>query len=98
MTPAPFEEYKHLLYKEGLINKILKFSCYNTLCHLFITKCNITNQLLPSDEYITGLLNNGFEVFIIDSINIKEGNIKYVLDHYTNYIYIGDGIHHATYY
>jgi len=98
MTPAPFEEYKHLLYKEGLINKSRKCAGYNTLCHLFITKGNITNQLWPSDEYITGLLNNGLEVFISDSIGRGEGSLKYVLQTHPNYIYIGEGIHHAIYY
>mgnify|MGYP001312246198 CR=1 FL=1 len=98
MTPAPFEEYKHLLYKEGLINKSRKCAGYNTLCHLFITKGNIADQLWPDGTYRIGLLNNGLEVFIGDAINIKEGNIKYVLENYRNYIYIGDGIHHACYY
>lgn len=98
MTPAPFEEYKHLLYKEGLINKSRKgFGDYNQV-HLFITKGNITDQLWPDGTYRIGLLNNGLEVFIGDSINIKEGDVKLVLQIHPNYIYIGEGIHHAYYY
>lgn len=95
--PSSFEEYKHLLYEEGKLDKKFKnILIYNSAAYrynFFIQKGHIENQKWSDGYFITALLDSGLVVFIRDSVT-NAANIDTILVRNPHYIYIGEGLYH----
>lgn len=99
MTPAPYEEYAHLVYTEGAVPKHLiikeRHSTYRR--SFFVEKGDIKQQLwYYAKKYNIALLDNGLLVFVKSGADIDAEHIKDVLTKNTGWLYIGDGIYHGS--
>lgn len=98
MTPAPYEEYAHLVYTEGAVPKhlITKERQNPYRRSFFVEKGDIEEQLWGYGKYNIALLDNGLLVFVRSGADVDAKRIKDVLIRNTGWLYIGDGIYHGS--
>lgn len=98
MTPAPYEEYAHLVYTEGAVPKhlITKERQNPYRRSFFVEKGDIEQQLWDYGKYNTALLDNGLLVFVKSGADVDAERIKDVLIRNTDWLYIGNGIYHGS--
>lgn len=99
MTPAPYEEYAHLVYTEGAVPKhlIIKERHGTYRRSFFVEKGDIKQQLwYYANKYNIALLDNGLLVFVKSGADIDAEHIKDVLIRNTDWLYIGNGIYHGS--
>lgn len=98
MTPAPYEEYAHLVYTEGAVPKhlITKERQNPYRRSFFVKKGDIKQQLWDYGKYNTALLDSGLLVFVKSGADVDAERVKDVLIRNTGWLYIGDGIYHGS--
>ncbi len=98
MTPAPYEEYAHLVYTEGAVPKhlITKERQNPYRRSFFVEKGDIEQQLWRYGKYNIALLDNGLLVFVKSGVDIDAERLKDVLIRNTGWLYIGNGIYHGS--
>ena len=98
MTPAPYEEYAHLVYTEGAVPKHLITKEHQNPYRrsFFVEKGDIEQQLWRYGKYNIALLDNGLLVFVKFGADVDAERLKDVLIRNTDWLYIGNGIYHGS--